>query len=279
MMTKLKPLSFYASIFVALVSMLVYTKIIHPPTQWAQNTHGSLLGEVYLQSEKDAFDYAKQAVAEGYSIWDEPSSNWELMHSTVDDKMSLEVEARRITEGSFATSNILLTRASGTIVGASADALYDYFISTEGLTLLDPSMNVTQASTYIQRFEKSKKVYLDIHESKNPLPVATDRYHLVLNGYYLNDKFFFCKSIVHDCSPYFTFENATTSAQQQQQQDERVRAVNTFYFHIQPTPNGSLVRMVNFVDFQMGSTMMNWLTAKGFFPGVYERIQEKFGAK
>ena len=71
-------------------------------------------------NEKDATTFAKQAIQEGYSIWEEPSDNWETMYSatTVTSPsmvQNLTVESRRITEGPYSTSNILLTRASGII--------------------------------------------------------------------------------------------------------------------------------------------------------------------
>ena len=265
------------------ISIFAYYKIILPPTKWATDTGGALLGEEYIQSNQDAFQYAARAVKEGYSIWNEPSTNWETMYK---NNNQLHVESRRITEGSFATSGILLTRATGTIEGANAEKLYNHFISPEGLLLLDPSMDVEKAAEYIERYTKDKGTYLDVHKSYNPMPPGiSDRYHLVLNGYYTKELFFFCKSIVHDSipgsSPYFHFSNETKSISNEPMNDEHgVRAVTTFYFHIEPTfdKKSSIVRMVNFVDFQMGSTAMNWLISKGFFPAVFERIEEMFGA-
>ncbi|GFH49972.1 hypothetical protein CTEN210_06448 [Chaetoceros tenuissimus] len=266
-----------------MISIFVHYKIILPPTKWATNTGGSLLGEEYLQSKQDAFQYAAKAVKEGYSIWNEPSTNWETMYKNIENQ--LHVESRRITQGPFAKSGILLTRATGTIEGANAEKVYNHFITPEGLLLLDPSMDVKKAAEYIERYTKDNGTYLDVHKSYNPMPPGiTDRYHLVLNGYYTKEKFFFCKSIVHDAipgsSPYFHFANETESTLNEPINDEHgVRAVNTFYFHIEPTldKKSSIVRMVNFVDFQMGSTPMNWLISKGFFPGVFERMEEMFG--
>jgi hypothetical protein len=265
-----------------LLAIFVQYKIILPPTKWCKDTTGGLLGEAYIQSEQDAFQFATQAVEEGYSIWDEPSTNWETMYT---NGYKLHVESRRVTSGPFAKSGILLTRAVGTIIGADADVVYDHFITPEGLLLLDPTMDVEEAAKYIERYKKDEKTYVDIHKSFNAMPPGvTDRYHLVLNGYYTKERYFFCKSIVHDSIPgssrYFQFGNETASSARQTQTDEHgVRAVNTFHFHIQPTldKKGSIVRMANYVDFQVGSTLMNWLISKAFFPGVYERIDGMFG--
>ena len=84
-------------------------------------------------------------------------------------------------------------------------------------------------------------------------PGITDRYHLVLNGYYTKERYFFCKSIVHDsipgASPYFKFTNETSS--QPTKDEHGVRAINTFHFRIQPMPDkkGVIIRMINYTDF------------------------------
>lgn len=265
---------------IPLVASLFYLKIVLPPQNWAQFTSGDLLGEVYIRDERDARRFSDRAVQEAQRIWDEPSSNWESTHETE----TLKVEVRRITEGPFAESGVLLGRSTGTVVGANPEEVYKYFISPDGLQLLDPTMDPDEVQKYVERFGSPEKgSYLDIHESVNPMPPSvTDRYHLVLNGYFLRRRFFFCKSIVHDSipgsSPYFDFGNGTASGAAEA--EPRVRAVNTFYFDIQPTTDGkgSVVRMINYSDFRVGSTLMNWLVAKGFFPGVYQRIGEKFGS-
>lgn len=261
-----------------LMAIFVRYKIIIPPTKWCKETYGSLLGEEYIKSKQDAFKFARRAVEEGYSMWEEPSSNWETMYK--DGNNDIHVESRRITEGPFATSGILVTRATGTIIGADANAVYDHFITPQGLLLLDPTMDVEEAARYIERYTKDNKTYVDVHKSFNAMPPGvTDRYHLVLNGYYTKERYFFCKSIVHDSIPgassYFEFTNAT----QPTNDEHGVRAVNTFHFHIKPAQDkkGVIVRMINYADFQVGSTMMNWLIPKAFFPGVYERIGAMFG--
>ena len=265
---------------IPLIASLVYLKIVLPPRSWAQNTSGGLLGEAYIRGERDARQYADRAVQEAQQIWDEASSNWENTY----DSDALKVEVRRVTEGLYANSGILIGRSTGTVAGANPDEVYNYFISPEGMQLLDETMDPDQVKKYIERYGSPERgSYLDIHESFNPMPPGvTDRYHLVLNGYFLRKRFFFCKSIVHDSipgsSPYFSFTNQTAS--DVARVDPRFRAVNTFYFDIQPTLDGtgSVVRMVNYFDFQFGSTLVNWLVAKGFFPGVYQRIGEKFGS-
>ena len=62
-----------------LTAIFVRYKIIIPPTKWCQETYGSILGEEYIQSKQDAFKFAERAVEEGYSMWEESSSNWETM--------------------------------------------------------------------------------------------------------------------------------------------------------------------------------------------------------
>eukprot|EP00574_Skeletonema_japonicum_P009226 CAMPEP_0201720890 /NCGR_PEP_ID=MMETSP0593-20130828/5720_1 /ASSEMBLY_ACC=CAM_ASM_000672 /TAXON_ID=267983 /ORGANISM="Skeletonema japonicum, Strain CCMP2506" /LENGTH=284 /DNA_ID=CAMNT_0048211603 /DNA_START=152 /DNA_END=1006 /DNA_ORIENTATION=+ len=274
----------YFSLLPLVVAVFVYC-VVTPPTRWCKQTRGGLLGEEYIQSKQDAFNFARRVVDEGYSIWDEPSTNWETMFKAADNK--LHVESRRITEGPFATSGIFVTRATGTITGADADAVYGHFITPEGLLLLDPTMDVVEAARYIERYTKDKETYVDVHKSFNAMPPGvTDRYLLVLNGYYKKDRYFFCKSIIHDsipgASPYFIFANETSSAlpvPATTRDEHGERAVNTFHFHIQPTQDkkGAIVRMVNYVDFQVRSTMMNWLISKAFFPGVYDRIEAMFG--
>lgn len=279
-----------STVLVPVLGTVFYRFIILPPKSWAKGTGGNLLGEVYIRTKQDAYDFADMAVHEGYSLWDEPSSNWQVMHNSSQlsgggqKYHTLVVESRRITEGPMAGSNILLTRSSGTIPGADPDEVYNFFISPEGIQLLDETMDPEKVPKYIERYPwkgAGKDARLDVHESFNPMPQGiADRYHIVLNGYRTKERFFFCKSIVHDSRPgssvyYKEKDLSTVNAN-----DSRVRAVNTFYFHIKPTEDGSrgsVVRMVNFVDFRMGSTLMNWLIAKAFFPGVYSRIQKKFG--
>lgn len=275
-----------------------YRYIICQPRTWAEGTTGHLIGETYVRTEREAFDLAASFVQEGYDIWDEPSSNWMVMHNSSissgvrtsgndgSSSSSLLVEARRITEGPMAKSNILLARSSGFVAGANADEVYNYFISPSGMQLLDPSMDPDKVQQYIERYNwkgGGKGAHLDIHESFNPMPPGVaDRYLVVLNGYRTKDRFFFCKSIVHDSRSGSSvhYDGPKTK---NQTVDPRVRAVNTFYFHISPVDDGrgkgSLVRMVNFADFAIGSTMMNWLIPVGFFPGVYQRLEEKFGSE
>ena len=83
--------------------------------------------------------------------------------------------------------------------------------------------------------------------------------------------------ILPGASPYFKFTNETSS--QPTKDEHGARTINTFHFHIKPTPDkkGVIIRMINYTDFQVGPTMMNWLIAKAFFPGVYERIRAMFG--
>ena len=78
-------------------------------------------------------------------MWEKSSSNWETMYK---DASKLYI--------AFATSGILVTRATGTIIGADADAIYDHFITPKGLLLLDPTMDVEEAGKYIERYTKGK---------------------------------------------------------------------------------------------------------------------------
>ena len=275
--------AFIASIILVL-AYLFQTKIVDPPQRWAKDTTGNLIGEVYIQTKDDALQFANEAIAEGFQIWDEPSSNFEVMHNSTTSSEKLLVEARRITRGPFQSSNILLTRSTGVIVGADPDAIYNHLISPEGIQILDETMDPAKVPKYIERYDWDgfgKDARLDVHESFNAMPPGVkDRYHVVLNGYYTKERYFFCKSIVHDSKPgsspyYLTEDDAILEANNK---DDRIRAINTFYFHIAPTKDsrGTVVRMINYADFIMGSTVMNWLIAKAFYPGVYGRLKSKF---
>ena len=59
-----------------------YRYIICQPRTWADGTTGNLIGEVYVRTERDALDFAASFVQEGYKMWDEPSSNWMVMHNS-----------------------------------------------------------------------------------------------------------------------------------------------------------------------------------------------------
>jgi len=292
-----------------LLSGIFYRAVVVPPRVWGEGTSGGLLAEARIRSKEDALDFADKAVREAFGLWAEPSSNWQIMHnssfsnnnssSSSSSSNTLVVEARRITRGPYSASGILLGRSRGEVVGADPDEVYNFFASPDGMKLLDESMDVEMAAKYIKRYDWREGegsgggrdgTRLDVHESFNPMPwIVADRYHVVLNGYRTGDRFFLCKSIVHDSRPgssvYFTDDGGGAPAAKAMPDDDgRVRAVTTFYFHISPLFNesdktiGSIIRMINFADFQMGSTLMNWLICRGFFPGVYRRIVDRFGS-
>ena len=75
----------------------VYAIVVLPPQRWASHTSGGLMGEMPVQNSKDAHNVAEEVVAEAFDLWDEPSSNWQVMHNNT----NLLVEARRITEGPY----------------------------------------------------------------------------------------------------------------------------------------------------------------------------------
>mmetsp|Transcript_43208 Transcript_43208/g.131564 ORF Transcript_43208/g.131564 Transcript_43208/m.131564 type:complete len:188 (-) Transcript_43208:803-1366(-) len=166
---------------VPVIAAALYRKIVVPPQRWAVGTTGGLIGEVHIADEKDAHNFASDAVAEASAIWSEQSSNWEVMHNA----SNLSVEARRITEGRYKESGILLTRSEGIIEGADADEVYNFFISREGLQLLDPTMDPDEIEKYIERFDwknAGKGAHLDVHESfmRSVPPGMEERYYCSL---------------------------------------------------------------------------------------------------
>lgn len=160
-----------------------------------------------------------------------------------------------------------------------------YLIGPDGIQILDETMDLEKVNESIETYEWKgfgKDARLDVHESFNAMPPGVkDRYFIVLNGYYTKERFFFCKSIVHDSRPGSTPYYETADNQDLREantKDDRVRAYNTFYFQMSPTEDrtGTVVRMVNYADFMMGSTIMNWMICKAFYPGIYERLRAKF---
>ena len=258
------------------LAVLFYRTIVLPPQQWAKHTSGGLLGEVHIKDSKDAHKLADDSKAEAFLMWEEPSSNWELMHN----ETYLRVEVRRITEGPFNTSGLLLSRSEGIVNNVTPDELYRFLTTPIGLQLLDPNLDLDEAAKYIERYDwegHGKDARLDVHESFNRvvLPGMSERYYIVLNGYDYHQRFFFCKSIIHDSkpgsSPYYEGSPMPTT-------DPRVRALNTFYFQMMDAPSGqgTLVRMVNYADLRIGSTMINWMTAKVFYPDLYSKLNAKW---
>ena len=257
-------------LLVPTVFAALYGMVVIPPRRWAKHTSGGLIGERRIENSKDAHQLAKEVVAEAFALWDE--RNWEVMHNA----SNLVVEARRITEGPFKTSGILLHRADGVVEGANPDELFRFLTSVEGLLLLDPALDPAEAAKYMERYDwKGRGSRLDVHESftRDVPPGMKERYYITLNGYDYSDRFFFCKSIVHDArpgsSPYYEAGPVAT-------EDPRVRAVNTFYFRMTPTRGGTRVQMINYADVMMGSTLMNWKVGKLFFPSVYDKLRERF---
>lgn len=254
----------------------LYAAINIPPTQWAKGTKGGLIGEILVHNRNDAHLHASAFVEEAFAIWSEPASNWEVTH----DASDLVVEIRRITSGPFAASGIHLTRANGVVPNANPDEVYDFLTSEEGLLMLDPNMDPDEIANNIETYPwkgHGKGSHLDVHESFMHAvpPMMEERYYIVLNGYDIKDRFFFCKSIVHDARPGSSIYYEGVAVETD---DPRVRALNTFYFRMTPTEDGTgtMVQMINYVDLRMGSTMMNWLLGKAFYPGVFGGLKEKF---
>jgi len=276
-----------------LFAVLFYAFIIRPPTRWARGTQGGLIGEVYIRDVNDAHRHAAQYVEEANAIWSEPSSNWEITHGSNTKNgasNNLITEVRRITEGPFLNSGILLTRSDGIVEGATDPSeVFDFLTSIEGLKMLDPSMDPEEANKHIESYAwkgHGRGSHLDVHESfiRAVPPGMEERYHIVLNGYDKQNNFFFCKSIIHDGKPgssaYFSDIDGKVPAAALKTEDPRVRAVSTFYFRMTPTEDkkSTRVQMVNFADAQMGSTMINWILGKAFFPGVYDGLQKRFAS-
>lgn len=299
----------YTTLAFTLSILAVILAIVLSPLSWAKNTPGGgLIGERLISSRQDAFHYAEDGLAEASRIWEEDSNDWEMMqNNTSDNGDSLLVEARRITEGPFSSSRILLTRARAIIdvsaVGQgehTADSIFQFLVSPEGFAVIDPVTNPEEFSKYVERFNGWRK-----SDSKgvSRLEVAdafvhlgkqfAERIFVVLNAIDAKERVFISKSVLHKDRPGASVyhsgvdnEDVITKPHLLEDGTEQVRALNTFGVRVNNADSANigdkkiLVEMINWADVQfhsstkINSSLSNWINCKIFLGGLFDRLKE-----
>lgn len=266
-----------------LVAFVILILAIRTPRSWAKDTQGGLIGETYIKSHQEAKEFADKCTKEALSIWSEPSSNWQEIPQPpmlTDDEIGLKVEARRVTSGPLAKSGVLLTRSEGSVLGDASD-VFHLLAAMEGSKILNPDSDPVSTNKNIEKISnwKSKENpenKLSIQESffNNLPPGCAKRHHVLINIQDVEEKILVCKSIVHDSRPGASsyFVNRTKESS-----DDRVRSLVSLAIQVIPEVSSSgqprsFIRIINWTDFLWSSDLMNWFICKGFYNGVYERL-------
>jgi hypothetical protein len=278
---------------VLVASTVAFVAFLLAPLSWAPNTTGGLLGEAPIRSLADAYSYADTAVQEALDIWSEPQSNWQVLTLTNDtdtdtsSSLSLVVEGRRITEGPFATSGVLLTRANGILPANnrySADEVFAFLTSIEGFLVIDPFSDPDDFSKYVERYpgwregpNASVNAKLEVADAALHLPPPmSERRFVVLNAMDPTSRIFVSKSVLHKDRPgasVFFDKDDDEFSEHSEDGGRMVRVINTFAVQIHPLESGRLsVQMINFIaDGIIHSSFVNWVDY-AFFPGLFGRL-------
>eukprot|EP00567_Pseudictyota_dubia_P011939 CAMPEP_0197457600 /NCGR_PEP_ID=MMETSP1175-20131217/46501_1 /TAXON_ID=1003142 /ORGANISM="Triceratium dubium, Strain CCMP147" /LENGTH=294 /DNA_ID=CAMNT_0042992005 /DNA_START=37 /DNA_END=918 /DNA_ORIENTATION=- len=268
--------SHFAVVFGATIasSSAILLAMLLAPCLWASGTSGGLIGEVVIDSSESARSYAYSAIDEALAIWEEPRSNWEVVQRTPksQDRVGLLVEARRITEGPFASSGVMLTRAEGVLrLGGrrTADEVFHFLASPEGRTIIDPDCDPDDYATKLESISGWPKGRKKRGATQGRLEVAEiktqGREFVVLNAIHPTQRIFLSKSVLHSDRPgasrYYQEDSETKENSFSKQGN---RAVNTFAVELFPftEDNGKdaiRVRMINYVDMMPPhSSFTNW---------------------
>jgi len=275
----------HVCIFFSAFGTLLLAVLINQPITWCSSTYGNLIGEELLDSHEKARDYADRSIEEAYALWSEPKSNWKIMYDNRRQPGSnqLVVECRRVTEGPFVNSTIYVARSEGILRGVSAQEAYDFIVSPEGFAILDRASGAEHFGKPFEVIpdwrEGSGKTQLE--ESYVPAlgPFMAQRHFVVLNSFLPEEQIFVSKSVAHKSRP------GASSYYQGEFSDEKsnnkaVRALNTLGVKVESKAleNGENVvslKMINYADMQVvPEALMNYLSCKMMFPGLYEKFQK-----
>jgi hypothetical protein len=121
----------------------------------------SLIGEAWIDKET-ASPFAKSMLQEARDIWAQPDEDW----YPYSNSSGLVIQSRHVTEGPFNTSGVLLTRGEAILSGASAKQIYEFLISPEGSTVIDPTSEPKEFSEHavLVRF-KFRKGHLEVAQT------------------------------------------------------------------------------------------------------------------
>ncbi|KAJ1460427.1 hypothetical protein M885DRAFT_433895 [Pelagophyceae sp. CCMP2097] len=268
-MSKIAGVAVVAAVVAALVSLL-----LAQPSKWNGGGGASIIGEEPVPDASAAVDLAERMVREAGAIWAQPSSDWATVPSWLSGGVS--TEARRIDGGDYAESGVLLTRASGVIRNASADATIRHLVSPSGFAIIDPFSDPADFGKVIEAFAWRGNKRLEVGDARADLPGFAPRVFSVLNAVDVDARIFASKSILHSSKPggseFNTFKAQTPV-------DGSVRALNTFAVRTTPLGKDCVVDMVNFAHLggRFPRAVTNLINGN-FLDGVFQRLQKAMDA-
>ncbi|CAB9504915.1 expressed unknown protein [Seminavis robusta] len=274
-------LAWFAAAVSALVAPLAGVLVALPST-WAPGTVGGLLGEEMLDTHQKAKDYADRSIQEALQIWAESTTNWQVMLDMNEPHNNMTLEARRITEGPFSKSGVLLTRQVGRVPGVSAQDLYDFLISPEGFAVIDPMSDPVDFDKYIERIPNWRRGgRLEVGESYVPSSsFSNELLFVVLNTFLPAERLFVSKSILHPSRPgHSIFYDGDRVAAGEN--GNRTRVINTYALQVSDSADGvAEVKIIGYIDgFPAWDFLINYLTCKigpsEFFPRLHAALEAR----
>lgn len=264
------------------VVVVVVTLVVVRPRLWGLETHGTLLGEALILDETTATTFAEAMRAEAMALWDE--QEWRV----VEKDETMMIEARRVDDGDFKNSGILLTRLTATVKNTTADALIRFLATPKGFALIDPTSDPADFEKYLARFASKDWHRLEVAEATADLGGFATMQFVVLNAIDFNQHLFCSKSIAH---PKVFGASRYNSLGLPIAND---RALNTFAVHAiqqqqqhhhkkssdddprgggrRPVEDVVILKSINFVDLGISPTLVNWIACKSFFQGFLTRL-------
>ncbi|KAH8055482.1 hypothetical protein JL721_10211 [Aureococcus anophagefferens] len=214
-------------------------------------------GEVWIDDATSAFDMAAVMFAEARALW--ASDGW---HRVSSPSARVTVESRRIDAGAFARSGVLVTRGTGVIKNATADATIRLLTSPEGFFVINPMSDPKEFGEYLEDFSAgwgNADARLEVAEANAPLPPPfLPREFVVLNAMDPAERLFVSKSVLHRSRPGGSEFNDLGVPPP----EGKVRALNTFAVAADDVDGGHCrVRTINFAHLGGWSStaMMNWI--------------------
>ncbi|CAB9502373.1 expressed unknown protein [Seminavis robusta] len=280
---KVTPRQFLGHLFLLGIAfgVILLGMYLQQPIVWAPGTKGGLRGELPIDTMEQAHAFADMSITEADKLWDEPSSNWRTIY---DNQQPLSVECRSVTQGPYELSSVLVARAKGAIRASSADQVYEFLSSPEGLSLILNAMGQSNNRTYqtIETIPEWREgASTEIAEITLPGlgPILSDRHLVVQTSRIPEDRILVTKSVLHKSRPgasSFYKRNVESSS------SNSVRAVTSFAIKVNEETtlkNGQDVveiRFISYVNLFLTEGIMSYISCQWLFPSVFQKLQERF---
>jgi hypothetical protein len=261
----------FLTLLLVSLSSLFTIDLLAKPDNWHGVGGAKVIGEERITGGWSARRLAERMVREANAIWSQPASDW----SVVSENRLLKVEAVRIDGGEFASSGVLLTRAKGIIVNATASATIQLLTSPAGFAIIDPLSSADDFGKYYAKYWWRWGQRLVVADARAEVPGLAPREFSVLNAIDVNARVFVSKSILHASRPGGSEYNTHRAPPPP---NGRVRALNTYAVRTTPRGDDCVVEMINFADLggSFPRRLMNVINGL-FLNRVYKRLQESIG--